>query len=94
MRPFHRVLVSRGGGGAIRRGYDTARRSREVQGDDLYFDLLVADLAVVLDVAKARDVATALARHWARSRAIESSFSRELRDVAGLAVEDLVRLEA
>jgi formylglycine-generating enzyme required for sulfatase activity/serine/threonine protein kinase len=58
-----------------------------------YRDLLLADLALVLDLAPARDVAFALGRFWER-RAEGSSILAELREVAGLTDEGAARLEA
>ncbi|MHC4861039.1 MAG: hypothetical protein ACYTDY_13210, partial [Planctomycetota bacterium] len=56
-------------------------------------DLLLADLALVLDLAPARDVAFALQRFWER-RSDGASMLEELREVARLSDEDVARLEA
>ena len=56
-------------------------------------DLLLADLALVLELAPARDVAFALGRFWER-REEGGSILEELRVVGRLSDEEVARLEA
>ena len=58
-----------------------------------YRDLLLADLALVLGIAPARDVAFALQRFWDK-RGESASILTELREIAHLSDEDADRLEA
>ena len=63
-----------------------------VRTPEYFRELLVADLALVLDVATARDVAVALDRYWNRRDEADASLSDELARVAGLSVGELLRL--
>ena len=57
-----------------------------------YRDLLLADLALVMEIAPVRDVAFAVMRYWEK-REEGGSILAELRDVARLNDEDVARLE-
>ncbi|MHC4471283.1 MAG: hypothetical protein ACYS99_10000, partial [Planctomycetota bacterium] len=56
--------------------------------------LLVADLALVLDIAPARDVALALQRFWERKGEGEARLAEELARIAGLTDEQVAHLES
>ena len=64
-----------------------------MDGDRTHRELLLADLALLLAVASARDVAFALQRFWETREEPGASFLAELARVADLPAEDAARLE-
>jgi len=61
---------------------------------DPFRDLLVADLALTLDLTRAREVAAALEGYWAAREQVETDLASELHRVAGFSLESLDALLA
>jgi hypothetical protein len=60
---------------------------------DIFRNLLVADLALVLGGAQAREVAAALEGYWSDRGRAEEGLARSLARIAGLSIGDLARIE-
>ena len=60
---------------------------------DLFREILIADLALVLELAQAREVAAALEAYWLEREQAEAGLGTALARIAGLTVDDLRHIE-